>query len=755
MSDMTPTPQFEEEIRAAVATPMAREEFVNNLHARLGQQAATQSAKSGRPIYLRPTWVVASLITLLMVGILLVGPQGVLAAMRGLFGYIPGVGIVDQSAPIRVLAEPASLTRDGVTVRVSQATLTGGQTHLVYQVFGVPQSAYPESEAVSGCIASALLRLPDGTKLEITENIPPVPADVSEATFILPCIWNTLPGAVPENWEIQVRFIPAPADLAVMPVLDVTPVVSTTTEPVNEAQVEETEATTEAISVPAAAVVSVDKVVDTEDGYILLGSVRPQIAEGNWLQVTGPAIIRDAAGNHVRYTIPTDIQPENDAKMGQGGFAWALQIQGAGVTFPITIGYSGVIISQVDPQASARITFDAGPKPHPEQVWTLNQNAKLAGSTVRLVSVTANPDGYSFHIDPGPDLSGVSVQIEGYQAAGGGGGGGWGGEFKSSLIFNELPTGSLTILLTNPLSTSPAQAWQGQWQPETARAFPAVSVSNASGVCLNADTFQALAPLPPGLNGSMIITELNPEQQIVLVSFDGSQRQVLVSGNARGALTQGGDRLAYVGDQGIMLLNMTNRNASLLTPQSGRDLHWSPDGAWLAFADSGEQPGIWIVGIDGSGQRRLSDLGFETIAGWSPNGEQLYYAAPDASGNGWQFKSITVSTGAVEDLFILENASRKAPMPALSPDGQWIAYRAADNSSLYLIRTDGTQSQLVIDRPATAISGFAWEKQGHLLAVSMITLDNPDGVVVLLQLDPCEAYILPGMHGVVEGIIIP
>lgn len=754
MSDTTPTPQFEEEIRAAVAVPLAHEEFVKRLHARLMQQAASQH-KVNRPIFLQPAWVVASVIVVLMIGILLIGPQRVLAAVRGLFGYIPAVGIVDQSAPIRVLAEPVSLTQDGVTVRVTQATLTGDRTQIVYQVFGVPRSAYPESESEIGCSVNAFLRLPDGTQMEITENMPPVPVNVSEATFVLPCIWNTLPGTVPENWEIGVRFAPAPPDLTVMPVMDVAPVTQTPTDSPDETPGQEIEATRTTTAVPSTAIVSVEQVINTEDGYILIGSIRPQIPEGRWIQVTGPATILDAAGKRVSYSIPMDVQPENDANLGQGGFSWALQIQGLGVTFPITISYSGVIISQVDPNASAQLTFDAGSNPQPGQVWTLNQDVQLGGSTVRLVSVTASAYGYTFRIDPGPDLSSVSVQIEGYQAAGGGGSDTWGGEFNTSLTFSELPKGILTILLTNPLSASSTQIWQGHWQPEAPRAFPTVTAPNASGVCLNADTFQTLTTLPASLDGRMVITELNPKQQIVLVSFDGSQRQVLVSGNARGALTQDGTSLAYVGDQGIMLLDMTARTTSQLTTQSGHDLHWSPDGNWLSFVDTGEQPGIWIVGADGSVQRRLSDLGFETIAGWSPDGIRLYYAIGDSGGSGWLFKAVEVNTGVVEDLFILENASPKAPMPALSPDGQWVAYRASDNSSLYLIRTDGTQSRLIMDQPAIAISGFAWESQGHLLAVSMITPHNPDGVVVLLQLDPCEAYILPEMHGLVEGIIIP
>ena len=755
MSDLAPTPQFEEEIRAAVAVPLANEQFVKSLHTRLIRQAASQR-KVNRPFSLRPAWVTIFVIIILTVSILVIGPQRVLAAVRGLFGYIPGVGIVDQSAPIRVLEEPVSLTRDGVTVRVFQATLTGAQTQIIYQVFGVPRSAYPENDAVSGCITDAFLRLPDGTQMEITENMPPVPININEATFVLPCIWNTLPGTVPENWEIGVRFVPAPPDLTVLPVMDVIPVTQTPAYSPDETPGQAIQTTPTTIAIASTAIISVEQVIDTEDGYILIGSIHSQIPDGSWMQVIGPATILDAVGKRVSYSIPMDIHPENETNLRQGGFSWALQIQGAGVTFPITISYSGVIISQVDPQASAQLTFDAGPNPQPEQVWTLNQDVQLVGSTVRLVSVTASADGYSFHIDPGPDLSSVSVQIEGYQAAGGGGGGTWGGEFNTSLMFSELPKGSLTLLLTNPLSASSTQVWQGQWQPEAPRAFPTVTASNDSGICLNADSFQTLTTLPAGLDGSMVLTDLNPEQQIILVSFDGRQRQVLVSGNARGALTQDGSHLAYVGDQGIMLLDMTTRITSLLTEQTGYDLHWSPDGTRLAFVNAGEQPGIWVIGVDGSELRRLTDLGFETIAGWLPDEARLTYTTRDSGGNGWLFKTVEVNTGVMEDLFILANASRKAPMPALSPDGEWIAYRGSNNSSLYLIRTDGTQSQLVIDQPAnTAINGFVWESQSHLLAVSMITPDNPDGVVVLLQLDPCEAYILPGIQGAVDGVSIP
>jgi hypothetical protein len=85
MSDMIPTPQFEEEIRTAVAAPLAREEFVKSLHARIMQQAAAKP-KPDRPIFLRLAWVTVFVIAVLVVGILAIGPQRVFAAVRGLFG---------------------------------------------------------------------------------------------------------------------------------------------------------------------------------------------------------------------------------------------------------------------------------------------------------------------------------------------------------------------------------------------------------------------------------------------------------------------------------------------------------------------------------------------------------------------------------------------------------------------------------------------------------------------------------------------
>ena len=44
-------------------------------------------------------------------------------------------------------------------------------------------------------------------------DYPAIPADVNEAVLVIPCLANTLPGKAPENWELPLRFVPAPEGL--------------------------------------------------------------------------------------------------------------------------------------------------------------------------------------------------------------------------------------------------------------------------------------------------------------------------------------------------------------------------------------------------------------------------------------------------------------------------------------------------------------------------------------------------------------
>jgi len=755
MSDTTPTPQFEEEIRAAVAVPLAHEEFVKRLHARLIQQAASQH-KVNRPIFLRPAWVVASVMVVLVIGILLIGPQRVMAAMRSLMGYLPGVGIVDQSAPIRVLAEPVSVTHDGITVTVTSATLTGEKTQIAYRIFGVPGSAYPDREDISGCMQREYLRLADGTQLaQINYGYEPVPANVNEAIFVIPCIANTLPGKAPENWELPLRFVLAPPDLTVMPVIELSPSPQVSLTPGASAS-----------GTPAALAdssVTVNKVIETSDGYILIGQFQPHSKPGESFQETGALEIRDASGKRVSYTYPLDVNNEiNQESAGMPGVGWTAQFKAAGLVYPLTISFSGVNIYLADPGATAEFTFDAGSNPQPGQVWNLNQEIQLAERTLTLVSITADSrGGYSFDFQVDPKVYSASVQIAGYTPNGGGGGGGGGltnGEFNTSLSYAQLPSGVLTVNVSGLTLIGDSIIWQGQWSPASPRTDLPANPTPQSGLCLTADSLAQLQPAPSTMaNGKALIYEKldTGTWGLAVYNLDGSQKQVVVPNGNWGALSPDGSQVAYsASDNGIHIVDLASQTEKVLPGAGGFNLHWSPDGKQIAYVGMGDGVinSVFVITTDGTPARQISDLSYESVIGWSPDGK-LYFVAPYTGGAAWKVYSYDFASGTLQERFTIENGTPKFLNPKLSPDGNWIAYRGRDNSSLYLVHPDGSDMHLVLDNVGAV--GIEWSWSGWL-GVSLRMTNSDESTIVLIKPDGCEAYLLPAvLHGDLEGLFTP
>ncbi|HSL85319.1 MAG TPA: hypothetical protein VK861_00125, partial [Bacteroidales bacterium] len=739
--------RIEKDIQLLLSPQDDSKEFLSSLRGQVLQKYSPHQTRHTFFAF-RPVWIATILLIIAVSSILIIGPQNVYASFMKLLGYVPGVGLVDQNSTIRILAEPVKLTRDGITVSVNQVILTANETRLEYGVSGVPLSAYPEGEMVSGCMEQPFLQLPDGSVKSLSD---PIPNDVNKATFMIPCIFNTLPGTVSTNWSLDLQFVPAPPDFKILPIVDTHPTETTQ----EELKLTETEFTPAITENNPYATVSIDKYIETEDGYILLGVVRPDIAEGEWLQITGAATIRDANDQKISYQFPMDIQYEQeyDEPMNGGG-SFAMQIKGAGVEFPITISYSGVVISPVDPLATATLTVDVGENPQLGDVIEVNQTVDLVGYPIKLLTMTVDSrNGYSFHIDPGETLSSVSVQISGYQAVGAGGGAAWGGPFHTSLSYMELPTGQLEIIFENPMQTSDSEAWTTSWQPENERVFEDEVPSQ--NVCWDANTLGTIPTITSGLVGKVIVTRTSPALEIVISNFDGSQQEILSQGNAKASLSRDGHFLAFTSKEGIVIKNLQNDESTLISGQFGRINLWSPDGTRIANSRSGQVNGIVIMNADGSNQQQLTNLGYEDLAGWSQDGSLIYYAIPGAGGDGFILRSVNISSGESNDLFVLENSSIKAPWSSVSPDGNWIAYRAMDNASLYLKNMDGSPARLVLDKPAIAINGVAWDKGGHLLGVSLITDQNQEGEVLIIAPDSCETYRLTGVSGMLGAIYIP
>ena len=759
MTSWTSSDIFEENIKNSFNVPAIRPEFEAHLNEELMQRAISTKRKTWRILGLRPAWAISlAILLMLLLGTLVIGPQRVYAEFARMLGYIPGVGIVDESAPIRVLAEPVSVTRDGITITVTSATLTADRTQIAYRIFGLPASAYPTREDIEGCMPSEYLHLADGTKLvQINGGYEPVPAKVNQAFLEIPCITNTLPGKAPENWELPLRFVAAPPDLTVMPVINLTPF----------PQVAQTQGNVGGATLvtPGNSAVNVDQEIETSDGYILIGHFQPQTGSGESFQQTDMFKITDASGKNVSYTYPQDVNENvNLDSAGMPGTGWAAQFEAAGLVYPLTISFPGVLLENADPAATADITFDAGNDPQPGQTWNLNQDIQLAGHTLRVVSVTVDSrNGYSFNFKVGPEVYSADVQIAGTTPNGGGGGGGGGltnGTFESSLSYAKLPTGVLTVTVSNLILIGDSKTWQSQWSPATIRTDLPAHPTPQAGVCLTENSFAHLQAVPADLaNGKILMYEAldnNNHWGLVLYALDGSDRQVLAANASGGTFSPDGNQMAYPAEDGFHVMDLATKAEKVLTGVNGFDLHWSPDGKQIAYVGTSENviDSVFIVNSDGTQMSQVSEPSYESIIGWSSDSKELFFVVPYTGGAGWKVYSYTPASASTQDLFTIDNGSYKALNAALSPDGQWIAYRSQQLNNLYLVHPDGSNMHIVLDSPAQGIGDLEWSQSGWL-AVSLSTDSDNNTATILVRPEDCQVYLLPNLHGEVQGIFTP
>jgi len=127
MTEFMPSAEFEEKLRQAAGNPRTRSRFC----ASPANQIICPGWFKGSASTFPPAPGLGNLLGLgLFLGSGSVGsrPQRVAAEMKKLFGYLPGFGIVERNAALRVLDEPVTQTREGITVTVKQAFLTLDKT---------------------------------------------------------------------------------------------------------------------------------------------------------------------------------------------------------------------------------------------------------------------------------------------------------------------------------------------------------------------------------------------------------------------------------------------------------------------------------------------------------------------------------------------------------------------------------------------------------------------------------------------------
>jgi hypothetical protein len=776
MNDYLPSSKFLNQMQAAAAAPSAPNAFVRDLRVRLLDRS--KGIQSRSRMRARLAWGLAlGAILLITAGVLIAGTQNVVSALQKILGYIPGVGVV-QPGSIRVLAEPMTVTRDGITVTLEQVVADPTQTIVVYKVEGLAVAvANSNGEGGPFCMQLEKLQLPDGTELAVSGGggagwgsgyrrrffYAAMPPDVNEAKFVIPCIAGMPSGKAPDDWQFPFRLKPAPPDLTVMPVIDIpTPGVEPSP-PAATSNPNKSE--TYGITL------SLDRVVTLDDGYVLLGSVHWENDRMASVADTLQAIVTDAGGMEI--PVERDYDDYGMAQTAEpNATRWAFRIQGKAFNGPLQLAFHSV---GVDLQNPVPVQFDTGANSRLGQRWDINQSFEVLGIPVTLRSARriaqGDMQGFEFTVQAPLALHSMEFAFEKSEGlvqtkercCGGGGGGtpNLTGTFTVYALSDFSLVGGKINLSVRHVELS--GIWSVAWDPPVVEGWP--TATPPPQACLTDAKWNQLAggpavPLPPGLGGRILTmrSALAPNPSLFLSNTDGSGEKGLVFGD--GSLSPDGSKLVFAGqDDRLYVMDAESGAQTALTPPgiTGYRPRWSPDGKHIVMTQFLENDHVVVMNADGSNLHRVtSGVSVEESAGWSPDGTQVLYTVLGDGGKHY-LRLVNISTGAVTELFAI---GWKNPSLAFSPDGKWVAYldRAFGmaNAAIYIARPDGSGRRLIAQLDLQSFYAFSpfWSPDGKWLAVSIQDANafNPaDPSIALIQPDTCEVVPLSGIKGEIRS----
>ena len=143
-------------------------------------------------------------------------------------------------------------------------------------------------------------------------------------------------------------------------------------------------------------------------------------------------------------------------------------------------------------------------------------------------------------------------------------------------------------------------------------------------------------------------------------------------------LSPDGDQVAYTGvgaNGGVWVHDLRRGATTRLSEEQSGSVAWTPDGRQLIFDQTASRtPNLFSRPADGSGpveQVTTSDE-FQGAAGWTPDGRALLFAHGSEI---W----MRDATAEPREAPVVQIPGFRAVHPALSPDGQWLAYTANDS----------------------------------------------------------------------------
>ena len=510
MNDLNP---FEKEIKQTYRLPEVNPAYFKQLEAKL-QAKQPHPEASARPVFhLARGWAYA-VATLLLIGVMVIaiGPSKVLAQIQAVFGFVPNVGLVDTSSPFRQLAQPASDTRDGVTLDIQSAFLSADGTIITYTMSDLPTEIKHTRFGEPECNLPVYLTLPDGSRIEAagssSGNMPdgsyansirfsdPVPANFNQATLVFPCLEGTVRGKGPEDWQFALTFKPAPENLAVYPATLIpsqaqieNPVLATV-EPATQPRTET------GIPVMPAMIVDGDRqeemvvlsVVEKPDSYWVTWAYPDKSDDGiqrNGYLYEQPfnPVLYDANGRELPvpdHETQLELWEYEDSLRNQlsdqEGLLYdstlhTFVVPKSGILYPVYARQNVYERSFPEKEEYVDVEFDGSKVQASDEPVEINQEIQLGSVKFKLEAIEKNQyGGYSFLFN-GADGGVVQcvVELAGHPTNMSGGSSFNQGDpfhFYQSVMYRQIPTGMLTVLVSQPAVLGERISFIGSWSPE-------------------------------------------------------------------------------------------------------------------------------------------------------------------------------------------------------------------------------------------------------------------------------------------------
>lgn len=451
---------IEEKVKLATQMPAPRPEFAEELWQQIAAHPRQQPAPSRRAAHLfaRPVWAVSIVLLICVIGIAVVGPQRVVAAFSSLFGYVPGIGFVQDTNTIRMVDAPVRVERDSVIVTVESGLADAQGVHLSLKVDGLSTDKFVYSPSLSEKKVEPYLQLPSGQHIQLISSLSSrgketiakylfgvIPVDVDQVILVLPNLPGLEEGEAAENWQI----------------------------PLNLRNLNQKDRVTASLPVEVLSekrngiTLVLEEAVQEVDYTILkvrLDTGNPSIAPNNewWNQLT----LTDQDGKIYPLTDTPTVDPNNattrvlktTALRGTARLALTLRNLDLSIGFP-------------NPESAPGFRFDPGQSPHSGQIWDLNQtieanNYKLHFLRAVLIQEEQGGALFRFALDPQPGLSTLLLGCGVHDGCGGGSASVWNGvgPLQSDLSFSTIPNQPFSVRVET-LMISVEGPWQVNWQP--------------------------------------------------------------------------------------------------------------------------------------------------------------------------------------------------------------------------------------------------------------------------------------------------